>query len=355
MKILILKFRNIGDVLLVSPLLENLKQHYPEALIDVAVNKGTEAMLLGHPCLNHAIVYDRARIKKSGLIQRLKHEIMFAWSLRKERYDIVINLTEGDRGAQLALVTQAPIRIGYPTKNSLFSRAFTHLLPPQKMRHTLLCNLDPLALLNKPILSHTASIAYSEHDAVTSKDYHDFIHIHPVSRWLFKCIDDVLMAEIIDFCQLELNQTVILTASADKEEMHKIDAILNHCQSSPISLAGQLTLKETAALSARSKLFIGVDTAIMHIAAANDIPVLAFFGPSGAFHWGPWDNHAPQEAYTTKNGIQRMGKHRVIQVDWACAPCGKDGCNGSKISDCLLKKGLELDTIKHHIKEMLHD
>lgn len=355
MKILVLIFRNIGDVLLVTPLLENLKTHYPNALIDIAVNKGTEAMVQQHPSLHSIITYYRTFIKNLSLWKRLKAELEFAWKLRTRNYDIVINLTKGDRGAQLAFISNAPIRIGYRPKSKLFCRAFTHLLPSQGMRHTLLCNLDPLLVLGLPIVTHKTSITWSDKEADTTKDYSNFIHIHPVSRWLFKCIDDMTMAQIIDFCQKELHTTVILTASPDEMEMKKIETILSLCHTSPINLAGKLSLKETAALNARAKMFIGVDTAIMHISAANNVPVLAFFGPSGAFHWGPWDSTLEESSYFQKNGFQTMGKHRVLQVDWACAPCGKDGCNGSKVSDCLMQKGLNLETIKHHIREMLHD
>ena len=62
MKILVLKFRNIGDVLLVSPLLSNLKLHYANSSIDIAVNKGTEAMVENNPNINRVIIYDRERI-----------------------------------------------------------------------------------------------------------------------------------------------------------------------------------------------------------------------------------------------------------------------------------------------------
>jgi heptosyltransferase-3 len=90
----------------------------------------------------------------------------------------------------------------------------------------------------------------------------------------------------------------------------------------------------------------------MHMSAANNVPVLAFFGPSGADHWGPWDNELMQSCYTTRRGNRGMGKHRVIQENWDCVPCGKDGCNGSKISDCLMK--LDLEMIKKNIQEMMH-
>ena len=91
-----------------------------------------------------------------------------------------------------------------------------------------------------------------------------------------------------------------------------------------------------AYLSSKAKLFIGVDTAIMHMAAAVDTPVIAFFGPSAAFNWGPWDNDMFESGYK-KNGIQKMGKHIVIQHNWDCIPCIKDGCGGSKISECLME------------------
>ena len=58
MKILLLKFRNIGDVLLITPLISNLNAYYPDAQIDVAVNKGTESMLSLNPNINKMIIFD---------------------------------------------------------------------------------------------------------------------------------------------------------------------------------------------------------------------------------------------------------------------------------------------------------
>ena len=63
MKILLLKFRNIGDVLLITPLISNLKNYYPKAQIDIALNKGTESMLTLNPNINKIIIYDREFIK----------------------------------------------------------------------------------------------------------------------------------------------------------------------------------------------------------------------------------------------------------------------------------------------------
>jgi len=101
-------------------------------------------------------------------------------------------------------------------------------------------------------------------------------------------------------------------------------------------------LKETIALNKKAKLFIGVDTAIMHIAAANNIPTIAFFGPSSAKNWGPWDNEEQKNRYLKNKGLQRSKNHTVIQENWECVPCQKDGCNGSKISECLMNLNLEI-------------
>lgn len=357
MKILVLKFRNIGDVLLVNPLLDNLKQYYPKSVIDIAVNKGTESMVDANPNVNQVITYDREFIKSLLLIGRALAELRFFLSFRKAKYDMVINLTEGDRGAQIALFSGAPIRIGCISKGSISARAFTHDLPKQGLRHTLETNLDPLRVLDLPVF-HKHINAYcdlGDQQAVESISYipQHFIHIHPVSRWLFKCISDQTMAEIIDYCEHELQLKVVITAAPVVVELDKVDGILEFCKSKPINLSGKLSLRQTMALNKKAQLFIGVDTAIMHISAANDTPVLAFFGPSGTDQWGPWDNSLMQSTYTKRNGIQAMGQHRVIAQSRDCQPCGQDGCNGTKVSDCLMS--LDIDIIKQNIQEMLFE
>jgi len=106
-----------------------------------------------------------------------------------------------------------------------------------------------------------------------------------------------------------------------------------------LPLLGKTTIKELAAVSERASLFFGVDSAPMHVVAAIGTPVVALFGLSGVFHWRPWDNDAAElggaNPYSRRNGIQSLGRHTAVQRDWECAPCGKDGCAGSKVSRCL--------------------
>lgn len=357
MKVLILKFRNIGDVLLSTPLIKNLKIHYPDAQIDFSINKGTEAMLTLNPNLNNLIIYDREKIKPLSIFKKIWHELQFIRILKKEKYDIVINLTSGDRGNIIAWYLNAPLRVGYSNKVWLFRKVFNKELPEQKLRHTLEASLDPLRVLNIPISNKSVEIFWNQKDEQIVnhelENINNFIHIHAVSRWLFKCISDITMAQLIDFCEINLGFKVVLTSSNENHELQKIKNILSHVRSNPINLAGKFSLKQVAALNKKSQLFIGVDTSIMHISAANNTPTLAFFGPSGACHWGPWDNSLMRSGYEKINGNQTMGKHRVISESRFCQPCGQDGCNGSKVSDCLMS--LDFKNIKKNIVEMLNE
>ena len=354
MKILLLKYRNIGDVLLTTALIDNLKGKYPKANIDFSINEETEEMLTLNPNLNKIITYDRRGIKSLPIFKRLWREIQFVHSFKKEGYDIVINLTSGDRGNLIAWFSKAPIRLGYPTKNWILRKAITHEMPKQNLRHTIEVNLDPLRVLNIPIISKNITIFWSKNDEeiVSNQllNITDFIHIHPVSRWMFKCIDDNIMSQVIDYCEFDLGMKVVITASSNSYEIKKVENILTRCKSNPINLSGKLSLKQVAATNNKAKIFIGVDTAVMHISASNNVPVLAFFGPSGADHWGPWDNNFMESGYIKRNGLQTMGRHRVFAESRGCQPCGQDGCDGSKISDCLM--AMDINLIKKNIQEM---
>jgi heptosyltransferase-3 len=354
-KILIIKLRHIGDVLLTVPTIRALKENFPDANISALVNKGTEEMLQGNPLLNNIIIYNRD-IKKQKLFNALKEETSFVLNLRKEVFDLTVDLTSGDRPAILSYLSGARYRIGNNPmgKGFLGKRlAYTHLANvEQKRMHTVEYNLDIVREFGIDTKDKTVDFYFNAEDRgytdnflkknkVTEKDI--LIHIHPTSRWLFKTWNDKSMAEIIDYLQLKKKTKVIVTSSPEKKELDKAKKILKLCKSKPLELLGKTSLKQLGALSKGANLFFGVDSAPMHIAAAVNTPVIALFGPSGAFHWGPWYNQQGQgargkgqkNAYKKKNGIQAFGIHTVIQKDWDCIPCGKDGCDGTKISRCL--------------------
>ena len=320
MKILIIKFRNIGDVLLSTPLISNLHDIYPNSKIDVALNKGCEDMVSDNPNINNIIIYDRPRIKKLSLLSQLKEEIRFARNIRNNHYDMVINLTEGDRGAQLAFFSGAKSKLGFPVRKGLFSKIkiFDKLGDDKKWQHTVEKDLQFINLLGHKIINKEVKIywpdkAEQEVDKILADNNIDqFVHIHPVSRWMFKCWEDDRMASIIDYLQQDKGLKVIITGAPVKKELDRIDKILELCKTNPINLSGALTLKHLACLSSKAKLFFGVDTAPMHMAAATNTPVIALFGASFPVIWGPWNNDSDKVSFQDKDGFQTNDLHYVI-------------------------------------------
>jgi heptosyltransferase III len=111
-KILVIKLRAHGDVLLTTPVFSALKKRFPEAQIDGYIFKESEELLDQHPAISRLLCYDR-KWKKKSFLQRLFLEYQILRKVKKERYDLVINLTEGDRGAIVAFFSKAPIKVGY--------------------------------------------------------------------------------------------------------------------------------------------------------------------------------------------------------------------------------------------------
>lgn len=355
MKILITKFRSVGDVILLTPLIRNLKASYPSSEIDLMVNKGTEVLVLHNPNIDHIILHDRFKLRAMSIWQRIKAEFKNLMNVRKSHYDIIIS---SDRGAQIAYFSNAKIRIGRSGgKGYINKNAFTHYFSFQGERHIVDLNLDPLRLLSLPINDKGLDVYYSSKDNDKAreviKDTGKFVHIHPVSQCMYKCIDDKVMAQIIDYCELELKTKAVLTAAPVDQELARVANILKHTKSKPIDLSGKLTLLETTALNKLAQMLIVVDTAIMHIATANDVPVLAFFGPTAVDNWGPWDKTLTKTTYQRKGGMQQHGKHRVLMDNGECVPCSQTGCGNSGVSDCL--NTLNLDTIKENINTVLNE
>ncbi|MDH4268033.1 MAG: putative lipopolysaccharide heptosyltransferase III [Deltaproteobacteria bacterium] len=329
-KILLIRLRNIGDVLLTVPTIRAFREAYPWTFIAALVNAGTEEMLTGNPLLNEVLVFDPAW-KSLPLGQRLKKEMNFLREVRQRRFDLAINLTEGDRGAFLCWASRASEKIGLTKRDGTFwwkKLIYNHGLPiPNGSAHVVDQILEVPHHLGLNIADKRVEIYFSPADkeiidqllmkeGVGARD--PLVHIHPTSRWLFKCWRDEGMAKVIDELQATGKVRVVLTGGPEKKELDKIERILEHCQTHPLNLAGRTSLKQLAALSRRCLFFIGVDTAPMHIAAAVGTPVIALFGPSGEVSWRPWGPG-----------------HVVIKKDLDCRPCGRDGCQGSKRSRCL--------------------
>lgn len=325
-KILVVRMRHLGDVLLTSPVFTHLQKAFPRAQIDAFINKESLPMLDGHPAISRYFLYDRSW-KSLPFFKRIGRELSLLRQVRKEKYDLVLNLTEGDRGAIIALVSGASYRVGFdPGKTGLFGKRkfFTHLVKicPQP-RHTVERQLDALRRMgiHPPHEERDLFFAIPE-DAMNNMRAtygKDFILIHPVSRWMFKSPPASFFIELIQSLH-ERGERILLSAGNEKEALALIEEIVAALPHIPlINVAGKTSLKELGALIHLSQMLITVDSVPLHIASALKSPVIALFGPSSEINWGPWRNP--------------LG--HVLAPKISCRPCYMDGCGGSKKSDCL--------------------
>ena len=329
-RVLVIKLRHHGDVLLSSPVFSVLARALPAARIDAYINRETLPMLEGHPDVSGFHLLDRGA-RTSGRIAAWREEWRLLRAIRSARYDLVINLTDGDRGRYAAMASGAAIRVGFARRDHPV-RGYTHLVKrPVTARHVVEQNLDalrrigivpdPAAIGLHLAIPDTARAAVRERLAGAGLRPRSYFLLHPASRWLFKCWPESHVTEIIRHI-VHAGWPVVLTGAPDRREAEMVARIRDGAAPTPVlDLSGQLSLKELAAAIDDAACLFTVDSVPMHIASALQRPVVALYGPSSEIEWGPWRNPAA----------------RVVTDDASCRPCGLDGCGGSKVSDCLTR------------------
>lgn len=322
-KILVIKLRQLGDVLLTGPVFSAIKAKLPRASLDAYIYSEAAPLLEDHPAVDDIIAYDRDW-KKLWLASRLTKERQMLQKIAQGKYDLVINLTEGDRGALAARYSRAPIRVGFDPKGSgLFGKKtlYTHIAKQcSSLRHTVERNLDAIRRIGifpsqeeRDLYFPLQSEALAKMRAVAGDD---FLLIHPTSRWKFKCWPVEKMRELSQTLEKQ-GQRLVFTSGPDKDEKAMVDSICSGTHG--LNLSGQISLLELGALIFLSRALLCVDSLPFHIASALKHPVVALFGPTSDITWGPWRNpHA-----------------KIIAQNFPCRPCYQDGCGGSKVSDCL--------------------
>ncbi|CAI1242573.1 Lipopolysaccharide core heptosyltransferase rfaQ [Serratia quinivorans] len=297
-RILVIKLRHFGDVLLMTPLLSTLRANYPNALIDVLVYEGTEAMLAGNQDVYLAYTVDR-NLKHQRLKAQYRGEQALWNSLRTGHYDLVINLSDQWRAALYCRFLKPTFSLGfrYPKRNNRLWQACYSLLVDvaDTSKHTVLNNLDILVPLALPTIITTVTQTWRQRDVDEidrlSRRHHltDFVLIQPTARWAFKTWTVEGFSAVINHLTAQ-GRTVVITGGRSPDEAAMISAIMAGCLSPQrvVNLAGRLDLPELAVLIDRARLFIGVDSVPMHMAAALKTPSVVLFGPSNRAQWAPW-------------------------------------------------------------------
>lgn len=316
-RVLVIKLRHLGDVLLSTPVLSNLQRTLPQAQIDAYIWEEAAPMLEGHPALTNLILHPR-KWKKLPLVERLSKEIGLLKKIRSQKYDLIINLTEGDRGVIAGFTSGSKIRVGIDPGGKK-RKLLTHIVKPcPTYRHTVEKDLDALRRIGLfPELDERELYFHIPEEAKKwareRMGGQPYIVVHAPSRWRFKCLPPKLMAQVID----RLGEKVVLTGAPSEREF--VQEVADLTSGEVINLAGETSLKEMGAIMQLSEGIITVDSVALHIASALKVPTVALFGPTSEKNWGPWQN--PQSV--------------VVAQKRDCRPCHMDGCGGSKMSECL--------------------
>ncbi len=284
--ILVIKLRYIGDVLLATPTLQAIKAAFPASQLTMLVSRGTEDVLKENPHLDHIMVLEKGS---------LAAQWQFAADLRRRRFDIVIDLTDGDRSAFLSWISGATVRIGFNNERRLRGLCYTKVVQANAAgSHRIERDLAAVKSLGiAPADKMPKLWLTSDDDRAADKLLRQLgvrpdqpiVVLQPGARYWFKAWPSDRFVELADRLAMRCRCQILIGGSREEEDLARRICNASKCQ--PISLAGQTTLKQFAAVVKRASLFIGNDSGVMHIAAAVGTPVVALFGPSNPAEWGP--------------------------------------------------------------------
>lgn len=304
-KILIIQTASIGDVILITPVIEKLHSFYPDCQIDILIKKGYGGLFDKHPFLHKVMVWDKTRFKYKKLFQ--------LWKLiRHEKYDLVVNV---QRFASTGLVTAlsgAKKTIGFD-KNP-FSRFFTIRIKHDiGLKDNYIHEVDRNLKLIESVtdVSHVNPRIYpTEQNLIKTSQYKSrkYICVAPASLWFTKQYPENQWIEFISKIGPE-TITYLLGSEADFDLCERIR--LNTNNSNTVNLAGKLNLLESAALMLDASMNYVNDSAPMHLCSAVNAKLTAIYCSTiPEFGFGPLSDDAT-----------------IIQTreKLACRPCGLHG------------------------------
>ncbi len=327
-RILLLRPDHFGDAILMTPVLQALRTHAPDAHIAMMIGPWSSEVVARHPALDRLITCPFPGFQRTSQRVLDPYILLFrtAQQVRREHYDLAINLRPDFWwGAALIYLAGVPRRIGYAIQPGTPFLSCT--LPFPAAEHATVSNLRlgsaGLQALGYPALeepytpaqyplsfqpTHTERTWVDEHlqsAGVDSKETVVVIHAGTggaVKHWrneAWSSIADKLATTEI----LPRAARIVLTGS--KSEISMVEEIARGMKSQPVLLTST-TVGQLAALLSRAQLVLGVDNGPLHMAVAQNTPSLRLFGPTDPHIFGPWGD---QE------------RHRVIAAIQPCATC----------------------------------
>lgn len=304
-RFLVIQTAFIGDVILCTPVLSELKRLYPAAEIDVVVRKGNESLLTGHPSINELIIWNKKEAKYSSLRKVIK-------TVRAKTYDEVINLQRFHSAGLICMFARSKSKVGF-TKNKfpfIYTRRVSHNIGDGT--HEVTRNLATIAhhkgarSLTRPSLHPSRADEDKIDELVKKEDV--FFCLAPASVWETKKLPTSKWIELIT--GLHEQGTIFLIGGPDDFEL--CESIQHQFNDQNIhNLCGKLTLLQSAALMRKAKMNYVNDSGPLHLASSVNAPTTAFFCSTvPRFGFGP---------------LAEDSQIVEVEEDLSCRPCGLHG------------------------------
>lgn len=304
------------------PLIRNLKANLQEANISALVTEGGDSLLRLLPEISEVISFKRKEIKgRWGLIKFI-HLLKY---IRNKNFDTVIVIPQSDRPTIIAFASGAKIRIGYESDSWWRNRLLTHKLKynHEKNSHLVEHNLQILTDLGLEIYDSEISINIADqYISSISKKFNippkrdgKSILIHPGARGYLRQWGSENFAKVINV--FSDDHRIYLIGGPSEENI--IKEIAKMLKRTPNIMSAQLNIIEYAALCSLSDIFIGNDSAPIHIAAATGMFVVGLYGPTLSKFCRPWTDR------------RLLFDISTLQ----CRQCEQDKCLNSKVKACI--------------------
>jgi len=303
MKILFITLSNIGDCILTLPVLDFLRQKYPQAAITCLVPERPEEIFINNSAVAKVVTFDKHA--------KLRGKIKLFFVLAQENFDLVVDLRNSFFGAFL------PVK-----KRTLLWNPLQRIpakIKHMKQRHLFWARMLDYSQRNKRYQSLNVAAKDVEYIRTILNEHNlincaKLIVIAPGSRSRLKCWDKQNFSRLCDQLAKEGNQIVLVGDACDQSIC---DYLQRASGARIINLCAKTNLSQLAALLKEAQFLITNDSAVMHLASYLNVPVVAIFGPTDEKKYGPW----------SENSV-------VVKKDIFCRPCEKAQCRYAS-SECL--------------------
>ena len=312
LRILVTRTDRMGDLVLTTPVFAAIRRQFPDCYLAALVMKQYVSILEGNPAIDEIIPYDKA-----GRQKKWWQNMLFALSLRKKKFDVVVNVHSTNRMHMLSFFAGIPVRAGY--NSDARGLLLTHSVPLtrdikkvhqvnyyREMVKALGCvsaNRD--MNLETKISREEAQNVLRRYVAPSQKM---LIGIAPGATYgaAKKWFPD-RFAETLNRLDEQFSvQGIILGGKADRITAEEVRT---SARADMINLAGETSLREAIYLISQCRLFISNDSGLMHVAGALNVPTIAIFGSTNP---------------TTTSPVGKQSL--IVRKEVSCSPCLKKTC-----------------------------